>query len=100
MIAIKLHASFAVHPGGWLRDEIFEPYGLGVTAAAEKLGVTRQPMSNILNGHAGPETRICFEKAFGLRADADAGRTRFKISRTGANWLEALGCRSLRWQEP
>jgi antitoxin HigA-1 len=70
-MAIKLHSSFAVHPGAWLRTEIVEPYGLSVTGAAEKLGVTRQAMSNLLNGNAGlsAEMTIRFEKAFGLRAD-------------------------------
>lgn len=70
-MAITLHASFAVHPGEWLRSEIVAPYRLSVTIAAEKLGVTRQTMSNLLNGHAGlsAEMAIRFEKAFGLRAD-------------------------------
>ena len=70
-MAIKLHGSFAVHPGAWLRTEIVEPYGLSVTATAEKLGVTRQAMSNLLNGNAGlsAEMAIRFEKAFALRAD-------------------------------
>jgi addiction module HigA family antidote len=70
-MAIKLHASFAVHPGEWLRSEIVEPYELSVTVAAEKLGVTRQAMSNLLNGNAGlsAEMAIRFEKAFGLRAE-------------------------------
>ena len=70
-MAIKLHSSFAVHPGEWLRTEIVEPAGLNVTAAAERLHVTRQAMSNLLNGNAGlsAEMAIRFEKAFGLRAD-------------------------------
>jgi addiction module HigA family antidote len=70
-MAIKLHPSFAAHPGEWLKTEIVEPHGLSVTIAAEKLGVTRQAMSNLLNGHAGlsAEMAIRFEKAFGLRAD-------------------------------
>ena len=70
-MAIKLHASFAVHPGPWLRTEIVEPYGLSVTVTAEKLRVTRQAMSNLLNGKAGlsAEMAIRFEKAFGVRAD-------------------------------
>jgi len=70
-MAIKLHSSFAVHPGSWLRSEIVEPYGLSVTVAAEKLGVTRQAMSNLLNGKAGlsAEMAIRFEKAFGVRAE-------------------------------
>jgi addiction module HigA family antidote len=70
-MAIKLHPSFAVHPGEWLRTEFVEPYGLNVTLTAEKLGVTRQAMSNLLNGSAGlsAEMAIRFEKAFGVRAD-------------------------------
>ena len=70
-MAIKLHSSFAVHPGAWLRSEIVEPHGLTVTVAAEKLKVTRQAMSNLLNGNAGlsADMAIRFEKGFGLRAD-------------------------------
>jgi antitoxin HigA-1 len=70
-MAIKLHASFAVHPGSWLRSEIVEPHGLSVTVAAQKLHVSRQAMSNLLNGHASvsAEMAIRFEKAFGVRAD-------------------------------
>jgi addiction module HigA family antidote len=70
-MAIKLHRSFAVHPGEWLRTELVEPHGLNVTATAEKLHVTRQAMSSLLNGRAGlsAEMAIRFEKAFGIRAD-------------------------------
>ena len=68
---IRLHRSIAVHPGEWLRREIVEPTGLNVTATAERLHVTRQAMSNLLNGHAGlsADMAIRFEKAFGLKAD-------------------------------
>jgi addiction module HigA family antidote len=71
-MAIKLHPSFAVHAGVWLRTEIVEPHGLTVSAAAEKLGVSRQAMSSLLNGKAGisAEMAIRFEKAFGLKADS------------------------------
>jgi len=71
-MAIKLHPSFAVHAGVWLRTEIVEPHGLTVSAAAEQLGVSRQAMSSLLNGRAGisAEMAIRFEKAFGLRADS------------------------------
>jgi antitoxin HigA-1 len=70
-MAMTVHSSFAVHPGLWLRSEIVEPHGLSVTTTAEKLGVTRQAMSSLLNGKAGvsAEMAIRFEKAFGLRAD-------------------------------
>ena len=70
-MAIKLHCSFAVHPGEWLRADIIKPAGLSVTEAARRLHVTRQAMSNLLNGSAGlsAEMAIRFEKSFGLRAD-------------------------------
>lgn len=70
-MAITLHSSFAVHPGAWLRSEIVEPHGLSVTTMAEKLHVTRQAMSSLLNCRSGlsAEMAIRFEKAFGLRAD-------------------------------
>lgn len=71
-MAIRLHRSFAVHPGVWLRNEIVEPAGLSVTGAATRLHVTRQAMSNLLNGNAGlsADMAIRFEKAFELKADA------------------------------
>jgi|GEM_PF-784513 len=69
-MAIKLHYSFAAHPGQWLRTEVVEPAGLSVTALAGQLHVTRQAASNLLNGNAGlaAEMAIRFEKAFGLKA--------------------------------
>jgi addiction module HigA family antidote len=70
-MAIKLHRSIAVHPGEWLRREIIEPADLNVTEAAARLHVTRQAVSNLLNGNAGlsADMAIRFEKAFGLNAD-------------------------------
>lgn len=70
-MAIKLHPSFAVHPGRWLCAEVVEPHGLSVTDAAAKLRVTRQAMSNLLGGRAvlSAEMAIRFEKASGLSAE-------------------------------
>jgi addiction module HigA family antidote len=70
-MAITVAPAFAVHPGEWLRHEIVEPHGLGVTDVAQHLGVTRQAMSALLNGRAGlsAEMAIRFEKAFGVKAD-------------------------------
>lgn len=70
-MAIRLHDSFAVHPGLWLRTEVVAPAALSVTALAQRLHVTRQAASNLLNGNAGlsAEMAIRFEKAFGLKAD-------------------------------
>lgn len=68
---MKIHSYFAVHPGIWLREEIVEPRGLGVTELARHFGVSRQAMSTLLNGRVGlsAEMAIRFEKAFGLQAD-------------------------------
>lgn len=70
-MAITVHASFAVHPGVWLREEIVTPCGLSVTELAKHLGVSRQALNTLLNGRAGltAEMAIRFEKAFGLKAD-------------------------------
>jgi addiction module HigA family antidote len=70
-MAIKLHSSFAVHPGRWLQAEIVEPRGLKVTQLADHLGVTRQAASTLLNGGSGlsAEMALRFEKLFGISAD-------------------------------
>jgi addiction module HigA family antidote len=70
-MAIKLHPSFAVHPGEWLRLEIVEPAGLNVTELADHMDVARQSMSKLLNGRQGlsADMAIRFEKAFGLKAE-------------------------------
>lgn len=55
------------HPGDIVRAECLEPLGLTVTRAAEGLGVTRQALSDVVNGHAGisVEMAIRLSKAFG-----------------------------------
>jgi antitoxin HigA-1 len=70
-MAIKLHQSFAIHPGLWLRTEIIEAHGLSVTDAAHHLGVTRQALTNLLTGKAGLSTEMAirFEKVFTTRAE-------------------------------
>ena len=70
-MTIKMHPSFAVHPGPWVRAELMEPHRSSVTAAADKLRITRQAMSNLLGGRVrfSAEIAIRFEKAFGVRAD-------------------------------
>ncbi len=70
-MAIQLHASFAVHPGRWVKTELVEPAGLNVTTVAAALKVSRQAMSNLLNGNAGvsADMALRLEKAFGVQAD-------------------------------
>ena len=70
-MAVQLHSSIAVHPGPWLKRNVVDHFGLSVTDLAERLRVSRQSMSKLLNGHQGlsAEMAIRFEKAFGLTAD-------------------------------
>ena len=55
------------HPGRIVRQECIEPLGLTVTEAAQRLGVTRQALNNLVNEKAGisPEMAIRLSKAFG-----------------------------------
>lgn len=41
------------HPGEIIREDCLEPLKLTVTAAAEWLGISRQSLSEVLNGHNG-----------------------------------------------
>ena len=69
-MALKMHRTLAVHPGTWLKEEMVVPYGVTITDLAERFGVSRPPLSNLLNGKAGlsPDMAIRFEKAFGVSA--------------------------------
>ena len=53
------------HPGEIIREDCLEPLNLTVTAAASWLGVSRQSLSELLNGHNGlsAEMAIRLEKA-------------------------------------
>lgn len=59
------------HPGRVIRNACLEPLGLSVTEGAKILGVTRQALSNVINGKAGisPEMAIRLTKAFGSTAE-------------------------------
>src|ERR1017187_9403998 len=59
------------HPGKAVRVSCLEPLGLSVTEAARVLGVTRQAVSNLINGKSGisPEMAIRLSKAFGSTAE-------------------------------
>jgi antitoxin HigA-1 len=60
------------HPGELVREECLLPLELSVTEGARVLGITRQALSNLINGHSGvsPEMAIRLEKAFGSTAEA------------------------------
>ena len=55
------------HPGGVVFRQCIEPLGLTVTDAAEALGVTRNTLSELVNGKRGisPEMAVRLSKVFG-----------------------------------
>jgi addiction module HigA family antidote len=60
------------HPGEVLKELCIEPLNLTITEVADALGVSRKPLSAILNGRAGisPEMAIRLSKAFGTSAES------------------------------
>ncbi|WP_404405585.1 HigA family addiction module antitoxin [Pelagibacterium halotolerans] len=48
-----------------LKEDVFEPLGLSVTEAAERLAMSRVALSRVVNGEAGisPDLAIRLEKA-------------------------------------
>ena len=63
------------HPGTVVRTEIIEAHSLTVTAAAKVLGVSRQALSNLLNGQADltGDMALRIEKAFGQKMETLMG---------------------------
>lgn len=59
------------HPGRSIRNACLEPLGLSVAEGAKILGVSRQALSNVVNGKAAisPEMAIRLTKAFGSTAE-------------------------------
>src|ERR1700682_497909 len=55
------------HPGLVVMQECIEPSGLTITQAAEALGVTRNTLSELVNGKRGisPEMAVRLSKVFG-----------------------------------
>ncbi len=63
------------HPGEIIREDCLKPLGLSVTDAAKGLGVSRQSLSELVNGRAGvsAEMAIRLEKAGWSTANAWLG---------------------------
>lgn len=59
------------HPGEIIREDVLAPLDLNVTEAARALGVTRQALSNMLNGRTAltAEMALRVEKAFGPKME-------------------------------
>ena len=60
------------HPGEILAELWLEPLGLTITQTAERLGVTRKALSELVNGKTGvsPEMALRLELAFGASAES------------------------------
>lgn len=60
------------HPGLSVKHDCLQELGLTVTDAAKILGVTRQTLNDLVNGHRGisPEMAIRLDMAFGGGAGA------------------------------
>ena len=59
------------HPGGVVLRQCIEPLGLSITDAASALGVTRNTLSELVNGKRGisPEMAVRLSKVFGGSAE-------------------------------
>jgi antitoxin HigA-1 len=70
-MALKMHPSISVHAGRWLMSEIVAPSGRSITEVAASLGVSRQAVSTVLNGHASlsADMALRFEQEFKISAD-------------------------------
>src|SRR5690349_22664229 len=60
------------HPGLVVLKECVQPMGLTITDAAEALGVTRNTLSELVNGKRGisPEMAVRLSKVFGASAES------------------------------
>jgi len=62
------------HPGLTLRDDVLPALGLGVTQAAEQLGVSRVTLSRVINGRAAisPDMALRLEAWLGVARGGSA----------------------------
>ena len=70
-MALKMHPSISVHAGRWLMSEIIAPCGRSITDVSAEMGVSRQALSTVLNGHASlsADMALRFEREFKISAD-------------------------------
>jgi antitoxin HigA-1 len=70
-MALKMHPSLSVYAGRWLMSEIIAPSCRSITGVAADLGVSRQALSTVLNGHASlsADMALRIERAFKISAN-------------------------------
>jgi len=60
------------HPGEVLRDGVFTGTGITVTSFAQRIGVTRDTLSNLLNGKNGVSADMAVRLAAALGGNAES----------------------------
>lgn len=71
------------HPGLTLRDDVLPALAMGVSEAAEQLGVSRQALSSVLNGRAAISPEMALRLEAWLGAD-NGGRADLWLSQQDA----------------
>ena len=71
MVILCSMAVEPIHPGQLVRGQCLDPHGLSVADGARVLGVTRQALNNLVNGHCGisPEMALRLARAFDTDAE-------------------------------
>jgi addiction module HigA family antidote len=92
LMAIKIHRSFAVHAGEWLKTEIIEAHGVLINDLAKAFGVSRPSISALLNGWASlsADMAIRFEHAFGVKAE-----TQMRMPARATSWAKPVSTRPI-----
>jgi addiction module HigA family antidote len=70
-----IKAGYDPAPPAWLLEESIQELGLSITAAAEKLGISRKHLSNIIHERAGitPSVALAIEQHIGGKAEVWLG---------------------------
>ena len=62
----KMKMKNPIHPGRIVDEECLKPLGLSVTEGAKQLGVSRQTLSNLVNGKTGISIEMAYRLAKGF----------------------------------
>lgn len=70
-----IKAGYDPAPPAWLLEESIQEMGLTITAASEKLGISRKHLSNIIHERAGitPSVALAIEQHIGGKAEVWLG---------------------------
>ncbi len=91
------------HPGVVVLQECIEPSGLTITQAAEALGVTRNTLSELVNGKRGisPEMAVRIAKVFGGTEEGWLiQQAQYELATFAATASNSNGWKSLKHERP